>query len=257
MMRQTYRNKKRKFYFTPTPKVTGVIFGFALITYSSVFGVKHLVHKTHLFMLEDIKISGLQYLNEDEMRKCSQVEMDQPLYNIRIDQISKNFLENKYIRAVSVSRHIPSTLLIDVQERKPVLFLLDKSLYIVDDTGIMLKKPPTMTAKGLPIATGITVNELLQDRKPLYRALEILDIVKDIDKTLLEFVSEVNLQKDNWPVLFLIQGGAKVYLGNSNHYKRVYLWSQLFKQTEILSNLEQIKKIDFTFSDRVVIEYKT
>ena len=91
-MRQTYRNKKRKFYFTPTPKVTGVIFGFALITYSSVFGVKHLVHKTHLFMLEDIKISGLQYLNEDEMRKCSQVEMDQPFYNIRIDQISKNFL---------------------------------------------------------------------------------------------------------------------------------------------------------------------
>lgn len=208
-------------------------------------------------MLEDIKITGIQYLDEDEIRTYSQEELDKPLYDISIEEISKNYLENKYIRAVSVSRHIPSTLLIDIQERKPVLFLLDKSLYMVDDTGIMLKKPPTMPAKGLPVATGITVNDLLQNRQPLYRALNILNVIRNIDKTLLEFVSEVNLQKDDWPVLFLIKGGAKIYLGNSDHYKRVYLWSELFHQTDILNHLDLVKKIDLTFSDRVVIEYKT
>jgi cell division septal protein FtsQ len=256
-MKQKYRNKKRKFYFTPTPKVTGVILSLVLITYSSVFAVKHLMHKTHLFMLKDIKITGIQYLDEDEIRKYSQEELDKPLFGISTEEISKDLLENKYIRAVSVSRHIPSTLLIDIQERKPVLFLLDKALYMVDDTGIMLKKPPTMPAKGLPIATGITVNDLLQNRQPLYQALDILEVIKNIDKTLLEFVSEVNLQRDDWPVLFLIKGGAKIYLGNSDHYKRIYLWSELFQQTDILSNLDRIKKIDFTFKDRVVIENKT
>ena len=63
-MKQKYRykNKEGKFHFTPTPKVTGVLFGFALIAYSSVFGVKYLKHNTHLFTLEDVKISGLNYL---------------------------------------------------------------------------------------------------------------------------------------------------------------------------------------------------
>jgi hypothetical protein len=97
----------------------------------------------------------------------------------------------------------------------------------------------------------------LQDREPLYQALEIMNIIKEVDKTLFAYVSEVNLQKDKWPVLFLIQGGAKVILGNSQYYERVYLWSELFRQAPIINKLDQIKKIDFTFSGRVVIEYKT
>jgi cell division protein FtsQ len=256
-MKQKYRYKKRKFYFTPTPKVTGILFGFALIAYSYVFGVKYLKHSTHLFTLEDIKISGLNYLGEDEIKKPVQTEIDKQLYDIQVDKIAKEILKNKYIRAVSVSRNIPSTLLIDIKERTPVLFLLDKSLYIVDETGIILKKLAKMPTQGLPVVTGITVNELLQDREPLYQALEIMNIIKEVDKTLFAYVSEVNLQKDKWPVLFLIQGGAKVILGNSQYYERVYLWSELFRQAPIINKLDQIKKIDFTFSGRVVIEYKT
>lgn len=258
-MKQKYRykNKEGKFHFTPTPKVTGVLFGFALIAYSSVFGVKYLKHSTHLFTLEDVKISGLNYLEEDEIRKPVQTEIDKQLYDIQVDKIAKEILKNKYIRAVSVSRNIPSTLFIDIEERTPVLFLLDKNLYIVDDTGIILKKLATMPTQGLPVVTGITVNELLQDREPLYQALEIMNIIKEVDKTLFAYVSEVNLQKDRWPILFLVQGGAKVVLGDSQYYERIYLWSELFRQAQIINKLDQIKKIDFTFSDRVVIEYKT
>lgn len=256
-MKQKYRYKKRKFYFTPTPKVTGVLFGFALIAYSSVFGVKYLKHNTHLFILEDIKISGLNYLEDDEVRQYVQTEIDKPLYDIQLDKIAKEILKNKYIRAVSVSRNIPSTLFIDVQERTPVLFLLDKSLYMVDETGIILKKLSSTPTQGLPVVTGITVNELLQDREPLYQALEIVNIIKEVDLTLLAYVSEVNLQKDKWPVFFLVRGGAKVVLGDSQYYERVYLWSELFRQAPVINKLDQIKKIDFTFSGRVVIEYKT
>ncbi|NIT61574.1 MAG: hypothetical protein GWN00_36845 [Aliifodinibius sp.] len=128
---------------------------------------------------------------------------------------------------------------------------------MVDETGIILKNLPNMPTQGFPIATGISVKQLLQDRRPLYRALEIINMIKEVDNTLLSFISETHLQKDHWPVLFLNQGGAKVFLGESSHYERIYLWSELFRQSSIVDNLDQIKRIDFTFDDRIVIEYKT
>lgn len=252
-----YKYKGRKFFFTPTPKVTGVLFGFALIAYSSAFAVKQLIHNTSLFTVEHVKISGLRYLDEEAVRNLAQVELDKPLYDIQTEKVADNFLKNKYIRAVSVSRNIPSTLRIDIEERRPVMFMLDNSLYMVDETGIILQKLSTIPAQGLPVATGLSVNELLKDRTPLYRALEIIKTIKEVDKFLLEYVSEAQLQKDDWPDLLLIKGGARVILGDSRHYEKIYAWSQLFQQTSIIDKLDQIKKIDFSFSDRIVIEYKT
>jgi hypothetical protein len=256
-MKHKYKYRGRKFFFTPTPKATGVLFGLALITYSSAFAVKQLTHNTNLFTVEHIKISGLQYLDEEAVRHLAQVELDKPLYDIQLEKVANNFLKNKYVRAVSVSRNIPSTLRIDIEERKPVMFLLDNSLYMVDETGIILQKLSTIPAEGLLVATGLPVDELLKDRTPLFHALEIVKAIKEVDKFLLEFVSEAQLQKDGWPVLFLIKGGARVVLGDSRHYEKIYAWSQLFQQTSIIDKLDQIKKIDFTFSDRIVIEYKT
>jgi len=256
-MKQKYRYSNRKFFFTPTPKVTGVLFGLALIAYTSAFAVKQLIHNTNLFTVEHIKISGLEYLDEEAVRHLAQVELDKPLYDIQLERVANSFLKNKYVRAVSVSRNIPSTLLIDIEERRPVMFMLDNTLYMVDETGIILQKLSTIPAGGLPVATGLSVHELLKDRTPLYRALQIIKAIKEVDKFLLEYVSEAHLQKEGWPVLFLIKGGARVVLGDSHHYERIYAWSQLFQQTSIIDRLDQIKKIDFTFSDRIVIEYKT
>lgn len=256
-MKQKYKYKGRKFFFTPTPKVTGVVFGFALVAYSSAFGIKQLVHNTSLFTLEHIRISGLEYLDEEAVRNLAQMEIDKPLYDIQLDRVANNFLKNKYVRAVSVSRNIPSTLRIDIQERKPVMFMLDNALYMVDETGMILQKLSTVPAKGLPIATGLSVPELLKNRTPLYRGLEIINAIKEVDKFLLEFVSEVQLQKEGWPDLFLMKGGARLVLGDSHQYERIYAWSQLFHKTSIIDKLDQIKKIDFSFSDRIVIEYKS
>jgi len=248
---------KRVFHFTPTPKVTGVLFGFVLVIYSSSIGIKQLMYKTNLFTVKEVKISGLQYLDESVAKNFANVELNTPLFKIPIDQVSKNVLKNNYIRAVSISRVIPSTLIIDIQEREPVLFLLDNSIYMVDETGIILENLPTIPTTGLPIATGVSVERLLQDRRPLYRALDMIQMIRDVDKDLLPFVSETHLRQDHWPVLFLVKGGAKVLLGDSNLYQRIYLWSNLFKQPSVVNRLHQIEKIDFTFSDRIVIEYKT
>lgn len=256
-MQRRPKARMRRYRFTPTPRATGMLFGVALMAYSSAAGVKHLMYQTDLFVLEKVEISGLKYLEEEDVQKLVQVELQKPLFEIEVERVVNHVLENKYIRAASISRNIPSTLLIDVQEREPVMFLVDGAVYMVDETGIMLKKLPGMPVKDLPIAAGISVAELLKDRRPLYRALEIIEAIKTVDARLLSFVSEAHLQKDHYPILFLNNGGAKVYLGDSNHYERIYVWSELFQQTSITDNLEKIKHIDFTFSDRVVIEYKT
>ncbi|RMG61346.1 MAG: cell division protein FtsQ [Calditrichaeota bacterium] len=152
---------------------------------------------------------------------------------------------------------LPSTLLISVQERQPVLLLADGSLYMVDASGIILKKLPGMAVEGLPLVTGVTVKQLLADRRPLLNALKLVQKIKEVDPELLSLVSEIHTGPDEYPELYLVQGGARVELGGANYYQRLYLLSEFLHNQEVRRKLKQIKRIDLTFTNKVIVEYKS
>jgi cell division protein FtsQ len=250
------RTKWQKFYFAPSPKMSGILIALVLFSYGTTAGLKHLIHETQIFAVEKVEVRNLKYLDSKEILNLAGIEFERPLYHINVDSVVKNILQNKYVEAVSVSRNIPSTLIIDVRERTPELFLLDKTIYMVDKKGIILKSKSGMEKEDLPFVTGLTVTELLADRSPLIDALDLIDKIKEVDETLLSFISEVYLQKEKWPVFYLINGGARLSLGEREHYERIYYWYELFNKTDIIENLPTIKQLDFTFAKRVVIEKK-
>ena len=250
------KRKWQKFYFAPSPKISGILIAIVLISYGTAAGLKHLMLETQIFVVERVEVQGLKYLDSGEILKLANIELEQPLYHINVDSVVKNIMKNKYIEAVSVSRNIPSTLLIDIKERTPELFLLDKTIYMVDKNGIILKNKSGIDIKGLPFVTGLAVSELLEDRTPLINTLNLINKIKEVDEALLSFISEAYLQKGHWPVFYLINGGAKVNLGDKEHFKRIFYWSELFNKTDIIDNLPEIRQLDFTFADRVVIEKK-
>lgn len=256
--RSKNRRKRRlkKFYVAPSPKITGIFIVLVLISLATASGVKHLMYKTEIFKVEKVEITGTNYLDPVEIMNLADIELNKPLFRVNVDSVVSRVMKNKYVRAVSVSRNIPSTLIIDVREIQPALFLLDKIIYMVDDNGMILKNLPGINTEGLPFVTGAGVAGLLKDRTPLLRALDLMNKIREVDETLISYISEVNLKGGGWPVLYLMEGGAKVILGDTGHYQRIYYWSELFRQTDITSKLSKIKELDFTFSDRVAIEYK-
>ncbi len=218
----------------------------------------HLVHHSDMFVLRNIEVSGNRYVKEAEIVAAAELQPGMRLMEVDPDRVVARILERiKYLEGVSVGRSFPSTLMISVQERQPVAYLVDHRVYMVDRHGVILLKKPDMDLQNLPLISGLTVRKLLQDRQPLLDALGLIQKIKEVDDGLFHVISEIHLNVKRPPTIYLIRGGARVNLGNENYYQRLYLLSQLLRKSSILSELDRIKKIDLSFENRIILTRKS
>ncbi len=244
---------KKLLYPTPRTVLTwGILL---LIGYGAFHLGKYLLARARMFQIREVVITGNRYLEEAEIRKLAAINTEQGLFQVDVTEVTNRLLENKYIRGATVSRVPPSTILIDIQERTPLLYLIDGSIYMVDENGIILKKLPQMPMGKIPIITGLHVAELLQDRTPLFRAMNFVRKIRQVDGDLLTVVSEIHYDR-GVPRLLLVRGGAQVEVGDRQHYQRLYLLSELFKHSPVLMQLPSVRRIDLRFAHRIIVAKK-
>lgn len=217
----------------------------------------YLVNDSKMFSLQKIEVEGNGYISSAEILQKARLTLGEQLYQIEPEAVIRRILTIPYLRGVSVSRSLPSTLIISVQERQPVAYLVDRNIYMVDRNGKILLKKPGMSLQNLPLITGLTVAKLLENRQPLLQALNLIRKVDSVDPDLFQLISEVHIQYQTPPRFYLIRGGAVVELGRTRQPAKIYLLSELIKKTAVLNELNRIKRIDLRFNDRIVITRKS
>ncbi len=254
MNKRTAKNPHSIFYPTPRKVFLGVlILG---LSYGGLLLGKMLLHQSGLFVVESVKITGNHYIDEKNIQTFANIDLNQSMFDVDLANITDNVLRNSYIRGVSVTRILPSTIQITVQEREPVFYLLDKSIYLVDETGMVLKKLPRMPMGKLPIITGLTLEKVQQDSTLMPAVLSFVKKIYEVDASLIPFISEINYTK-HIPEIVLVNGAARVKLGKTRHYRRLYLLSQLLRKQPVVDKLAKIRSIDLTFADRIVVQQKS
>lgn len=249
------RNKREK---APFPSFSFLL---ALVVMISIFYgffrfARYMITESQMFQLQNIEVEGSNFIKQKEIIRLAGVQQGVKLFQISKESIAERLLRNPYLKGVSVGRSIPSTLIISIQERQPMAYLVDKKIYMVDPTGKILLKKPKMQFQDLPLITGIPVGQLLKNREPLYEALQLIRKIQGVDGTLFQFISEIHLSKNKPPRLYLIRGSAQVHLGREQIHQRIYTLCELIKRTEILNQLKDIKIIDLTYNNRVVVSRK-
>jgi cell division protein FtsQ len=247
--------KERKLF--PSPIFVLATMVVLIISYGFYRFANYLINETEMFELKNIKIVGNKYLEEEEILSLSEIKTGVNLFDIETDSVASKILKNKYFEGVSINRSLPSSLIISVQERQPVAYLIDGNIYMVDQTAIILLKKPSMPEYNLPIITGLSVPNLLADRTPLLEVLDLLSKVKKIDPELVQFISEIHSESKAAPCFYLIRGGAKVDLGYDSIHQKIYILSEFIKSNGMINQLDKIKKIDLKFTDRVVVTKKS
>ena len=254
--RMVKRSGKEKAPF-PSPTFILALIVIIVVGFGFYRFANYLITDSNMFKLKQIRVMGNNYIDDNKILKLAGVKPGIQLFRINIDSVMQHILKNPYLQGVSVSSSLPSTLIISVQERKPVAYLIDKKVYMVDNSGIMLLKKPAMSADNLPLITGLSVQKLLKNRQPLLDALTLIQKVNEVNSNLFQFVSEIHITSGSPPCLYLINGGAQVELGDGELYQRIFLLSEFISNTAILNQLDQIKKIDLTFADRIVVTKKS
>ncbi len=230
---------------------------FVIAVYSLASGSELLLQKSGFFTVSAVEISGNKYISKKNIQAIANIDTNQSMYSVKLTAISEALLRNQYIRGVSVTRGLPSTIHIDVQEREPFLYLVDKSIYMVDETGLILEKIPGMPMGKAPFITGISRKEMQKDSTILSSAIQLVRKIREVDESLLPLISEVHIRKNRAPELILIKGGAHVKIGDSKHYQRLFLLSQFLRKQPIINKLKKIKSVDLTFRNRIVINHKS
>lgn len=241
----------------PTPKIIFWVAVLAIAGYGLFFVVKQIAIRSGYFKVEFVKFSGNRYQDEKNIQSFAKVDLNQSIFDVNLAYITDKMLENPYLRGVSVSRILPSSILIDVQEREPILYLADQSVYMVDETGMVLQKLPRMLMGKLPIITGLSKKAIEKDSTAILAAIQLVRKIREVDASLVSFISEINFRDQKTPELVLVKGAARVKLGTTDYYQRIYLLSELLSKQPIMDRLPTIRTIDLTFADRVIVQNKS
>ncbi|GAB2542941.1 cell division protein FtsQ/DivIB [Gracilibacillus alcaliphilus] len=112
-----------------------------------------------------VNVTGLTWLDQEEIKKQSEIEEDANFWSVRSSQVEENILTNPQIKEVHVTKSFPSTINIEVHELSHVAYAnIDGELHPLLENGDMLQKVNWNEANGeVPILTGFEEDAYLKE----------------------------------------------------------------------------------------------
>ena len=153
-----------------------------------ILGAIFLFLRSHYFAIKDIKVEGMSYFTGSEVISMSGAEPGRNLiFNAGASEIEENLSSNPYFKSVKVKRKLPSTLIIQVEERPQIAAIVFGGSYVViDDVGVVLRK--TDVDPKLTLLTGLTISKMsigeavdAEEKEFLAITLRMLNTMRDGD----------------------------------------------------------------------------
>ncbi|RJQ82233.1 FtsQ-type POTRA domain-containing protein [Pseudonocardiaceae bacterium YIM PH 21723] len=110
----------------------------------------YLVYFTPVAGMKEVKVEGISSLKADEVQRSLGLEEGTPLATVDLDDVAANVRKLSKVDSVTVERSWPSTLVVHVVERKPLLVVNSPDgPVLVDHTGLAYTKVSAVP-KGIP-----------------------------------------------------------------------------------------------------------
>ncbi|MEF9933726.1 MAG: FtsQ-type POTRA domain-containing protein [Clostridium sp.] len=113
--------------------------------------------KSSYFLISNIEVKGESIVTKEEVQVLSDLK-DKNIFLINKDKVSELVKSNPYIENVNISRKLPSTVVIDVKEKKIGAIIKMKEGYVnIDEFGKMVQVVSKFPGGNLPelINTGV------------------------------------------------------------------------------------------------------
>jgi cell division protein FtsQ len=210
----------------------GLLLAIAALSSLMIYSFSVLISRPY-FEIKEISVRGLKELTEKDVLASAEIKPAQNLLAINIDAVIHRVTANQWVKNVYIGRELPNKLVLEVQERSPLVLVKQGSdFYLMDGEGFVFKKLGKSDQVDLPVLTGFNIQD--KTKTPLF--LSMLDLLKTISSSshyaYLGTISEIHI--DDVFGLSLISGtGLYLKLGIGGFE------SKLKKLTLVLADLEQ------------------
>ncbi|MGI6587549.1 MAG: cell division protein FtsQ/DivIB [Peptococcia bacterium] len=211
------------------------------------------------FNLQKIEVRGCSTIEKETVINLSGLTLGTNLFKIDIQEAITKLELHPVIKTVYVSRKLPYTLVLDVNERIPIALVVGSGEYLViDEEGIYIKQVDDLLNFNLPVISGITLNEeiSLGDNLTTSGLESALQLLRLMDKSFLENVTEINATTSYNLTLKMLQG-VKIHFGEPEEIERkLQLIQELLVENEELINKQTVEYIDLRYKSLPVIKRK-
>lgn len=138
-----------------------------------------------LFDIGLITVENNSYYTQEQIISIAEGKTGGNIFEASTSEMKERLLENPYIKNAEVKRRLPSTLHIEVEERKESASIpYGEEYIIIDNDGIVLRKAEVEPA--LTMLTGLTVKNM-DDGTPLVveenaMLTDTLNLLKEVEK---------------------------------------------------------------------------
>ena len=222
----------------------------AAILFSGRLAVRHVMASPR-FAVREIQVTLAAHLSRDEILELAGVSEGDRLLAIDTDPVAARVAAHPWVKSARVRRQLPSTLVIDVVERRAAAAVSLGRLYLVDETGHPFKKATMEEAEGLPVLTGLDrarYGEVKDATEAAFR--EALALIADYGaRPGRPALSELNIDPRFGFTLFLLDGGAELRLGRGDFGKKLARLDQIFEAVKVSPGLGALRVVHLDHLD--------
>lgn len=196
------------------------------------------------FKLEDVVVEGRKRTDKKQILEALRLERDQPLFMISVNEAKDKLEKLPWIKAVSVERRLPSSLIIRLSEKEPIAIWQNQGkTYLVDRDGSFVETRDVQKYKSLLYVTG------QKAPSELGKLVEVLEKFPDVCGRI---TSATHLRHARWDLR--LDGIIDVKLPEKNPEEALFAFLQFEKQHGL--SQQGIQTIDMRLPDRWILRLK-
>lgn len=183
-----------------------------------------------IFNVNTIVVEGNSIISKEEIISLSGIKKDENIFKFSKSQISKNIKQNAYVNEIKVSKSIPDTIKITIQERVPQYMLEFGNGYVyINNQGYILEISNQKIE--LPIILGIsTKEENIIEGKRLEQEdlIKLGTVIKIMDSAenngISNLITTIDIKDSENYTLYLESEKKTVYLGDCTNLETRMLY---------------------------------
>ena len=243
-MAETSQSKKKSTKKRSRHLSKGMIF---LIVTAMIIGIFVYIP---LFTLREIKLVGAAYLTSDDIIKIGNIYIGEPLFQLETDEVTKRLQQDLRIEEVRVKRSLPSTLEVEVKERKPLATIVCDYGYLdIDRNGKVLDSYKSLKEMPIPMITGALMKDLyIGDDVTDELVKKILSFLQQLSETSLNKLSEVAVIDADYIVAYTNTAQAvQIRIGKLERLEEKARLTEDFLQ-DLELNPHKVEYVDFNYT---------
>ncbi len=226
-------------------KLLGLGAAFVAIAFGANEGWKW-ANTSRTFALSDVKVLGHAEATDVELVRLGGVLLGQNLVAMDVRAMERSIATHPWVKSVSVTRHLPSRLSIEVVEHRAIAMLSFGELYLVSEDAAPFKRIKPGDAVDLPLITGLDRDAFASGEEravaSLRQALTLIEAYAADPTVGAQPLSEVNLHPEG--LTAVTAQGQEIEFGEGDLLPKLGRLARVRKELHARSMVAEVIRLD-------------